>query len=190
MKMLPRLLCVICAIMLLVGVANAQLKCSTNGQAFSCAAISLTYSVPQGFDSTPENQLPHDATGREQILLALWAQGHRTPVPQIVFIYDHLARSSSLSPQTIAEDYLKALKPGEGYKMGVPQRVELANVPTWRMDYWRPDDAGQSYNSAIVIPSAEHKILFIQMNAASSAELNALVDSLRSLKFGSKASSK
>jgi len=39
------------------------------------------------------------------------------------------------------------------------------------MDYWRPDDSGQSYNSAMVYPFKGEKVLFIQMNAASQREL-------------------
>ena len=51
------------------------------------------------------------------------------------------------------------------------------------MDYWYPDDAGQDYNSAIVIPLPDRTGLFIQLNAASDTDLNVLVNSLQSLKF-------
>ncbi len=188
MKSLSQNLRFMSVLLLLLGTGDAQLAGTVNGQAFTCAAIGLSYTIPKGFDSTPENQLPHDPKGREHILLALWEHGHRTPVPRIVFLYDDLARPSSLTAEMIAEDYLKSLEPGEGYKMGTPKRIELTTGPMWRLDYWRADEAGQSHNSAIAVPTAGHKVLFIQMNASSEAELNALVISLRSLRLGSKAS--
>jgi hypothetical protein len=102
-----------------------------------------------------------------------------------VFLYDTKARPAAWSAETIADHYLRALRlrPGEGYKMGQPQKVSIAGKTMWRMDYWKPNDSGQSYNCAIVFPLEDRRILFIQLNAASEPELNLLRDSLKGLKL-------
>jgi hypothetical protein len=45
---------------------------------------------------------------------------------------------------------------------------------------WQPDDLPH-YNSVVVIPLADRRILAIQVNAVSQSELDAEVDSLREL---------
>lgn len=178
--------CQILLFLLLLGNAAGQVKNSLEGRTFRNDEIGFTYTFPAGFTAWPEDKVPQDATGREHVLLALWNSARSTPVPRMVFLYDALMRPSRLSMEEIAQDFLRSLKPPEGAKLSKPSRVSLANIPMWRMDYWRPDDSGQSYDSAIVIPLQDRRVLFIQMNAASQSELDVLVESLRKLKFGRK----
>ena len=133
----------------------------------------------------PESELPRDSAGREHINLALWDNPRRT-IPRAVFLYDSMVRPYGMSREAIADSYLRSIRTGEGYKMGKPRRVSIAGNIMWRMDYWRPDPAGQSYNSGIVIPLQDRRVLAIQMNAASARELDLTVSSLQGLKFDQK----
>jgi hypothetical protein len=185
MKLPPRVQFATLMLIVFLGSASAQVKDAVAARTFKSDAIGLSYTIPDGFVSAPGKDLPQDPNGREHVLLALWEGSHRTPVPRVVFLYDSLARSSNLSPQTIAEDFLKSLQAGPGFKMGTPHKSEVAGVPMWRMDYWHPDDSGQSYNSAIAVPLADRTVLLIQLNAASDTGLNALFNSLQSLRLDS-----
>jgi hypothetical protein len=178
----------VCVISILLGTATSQVKSSPTGRIFRNEMFGLTYTIPGNLAPSPESQLPQDPTGREKFVLALWDNPRRTPVPHVAFMYDTKVsgKLSGWSPEAIAEGYLGSLKPGEGYKMGKPRKVSMAGNTLWRMDYWRPDDSGQSYNSSIVYPFKGEKVLFIQMNAASQRELDLLVDSLQGLKFDQK----
>jgi hypothetical protein len=167
----------------LIGTTSGQTKTERHGPTFESKEIGLIYRFPEALEPAPADQLPQDPKGRERIILALWEKPRHAPVPRIVFLYDTKAAPASLTAEEIAVRYLHSLKPGEGYKMSEPQKVSIAGNTMWRMDYWRPDDSGQSVNSAIVIPFKDKRLLFIQMNAPSQRELDALVDSLQELKF-------
>jgi hypothetical protein len=169
----------------LVAAATAQVK-SVAGQPFRNDSIGLDYAIPSFLVPAPENELPRDPTGRELVILALWDSPRRTPTPRVVFLYDTKARPSTLTLDQIGEDYLRSLKPGEGFKMEQPRKVSVAGNPMWRMDFWRPDDSGQSFNSSFAIPLKDRRVLFIQVNASSQRQLDLLVDSLQGLKFDRK----
>ncbi len=172
-------------IVILLGTGAAQIKSSITGHTFRNDNLGLTYSFPEMLVPSPTKGLPQDPKGREHIILALWDHPRRTPAPRVVFLYDTKARPSAWSAEAIAGHYLRALalRPGEGYKMGQPQKMSVAGKTMWRMDYWKPDNSGQSYNCAIVFPLPDRRILFIQLNAASERELDLLRDSLKGLKF-------
>jgi hypothetical protein len=169
----------------LIAAATAQVK-SVTGRPFRKENIGLSYAIPSTLIQSPENELPKDPTGREHVILALWDNPRRTPTPRVVFLYDTKARSSTLTLDQIGEDYLRSLKPGEGFKMEQPRKVLGAGNRMWRMDFWRPDDSGQSFNSSFAVPLMDRRVLFIQMNASSQRQLDLLVDSLQGLKFDQK----
>jgi hypothetical protein len=169
----------------LIAAATAQVK-SVTGRPFRNESIGLNYAIPSTLVPSSEDELPKDPTGRERVILALWDNPRRTPTPRVVFLYDTKARSSTLTLDQIGEDYLRSLKPGEGFKMEQPRKVLVAGNPMWRMDFWRPDDSGQSFNSSFAVPLVDRKVLFIQMNASSQRQLDLLVDSLQGLKFDQK----
>jgi hypothetical protein len=176
----------ICMVLALLETASGQAANSPTGQIFRNDSIGLTYSFPEAFAPQPENQLPQDPAGREHIILALWDRPRHTPTPRIVFLYDAKARPVSWTLKEIAIRYLRAFRPGKDYKMSEPQGALLGSNRLWRMDYWRPDDSGQSYNSAIAIPLKDRRLLFIQANASSQRDLDSLVDSLRELRIDGK----
>ena len=101
-------------------------------------------------------------------------QPRRTPIPRIVFLHDTKARSSTLTADQIGEDYLKSLKPGEGFKVERPKKVLIAGNSIWRMDYWRPDTSGQSFHSSFAVPLKDRRVLFIDMNSSSRSQLDVL----------------
>lgn len=166
----------------LVGISAAQMKPSPAAQTYKNVGIGLTYAFPDALAPQPENELPQ-SSGTERIILALWDKPRRTPVPRIVFAYDSKVQPGRFTPDEIALKYLQSLRPQAGYKMSKPERVKIGANALWRMDYWRPDDSGQSYNSAIAFAFKNRTVLFIQMNAPSQQELDSLVGSLQTLVF-------
>lgn len=183
MRSLARIFC------LLAGTALAltntdQIKSSLNGTTFRNENIGLAYKLPEGLAPDPKQQIPQDPNGREFIILALWNHPRRTPIPRVTFLYETKEAPASLTSEEIALRYLRALeRHREGYKMSDPRRLLVSGNTMWRMDYWRPDDSGQSYNSAIIIPFKDRKLLFIQMNAPTPKELDSLIRSLDTLRF-------
>jgi len=170
------------AVFALVGSAAAQTKPSPAAQTYKNAGIGLTYTFPATLAPQPENELPQ-SSGTEKIILALWDKPRHTPVPRVVFLYDSKVQPARFTPDEIALKYLQSLRPQAGYKMSNPQKVRIGANALWRMDYWRPDDSGQSYNSAIAFAFKNRTVLCIQMDASSQPELDSLVDSLQALIF-------
>ncbi|HEY7405361.1 MAG TPA: hypothetical protein VIB39_17680 [Candidatus Angelobacter sp.] len=162
----------------------SQAKSGINGRTYRNDNIGLTYAIPQGLAADPKMQIPQDPAGREFIILALWDNPRHTPIPRITFLYETKEAPAGLSAEEIALRYLHSLERNrDGYKMSEPKKLLSAGFAMWRMDYWRPDDAGQSYNSAIIVPLKDRRLLFIQMNAASQNELDSLVGSLNNLQL-------
>jgi hypothetical protein len=176
----------VCLSFALIGSTLGQIKDNLTGRTFRNENIGLTYTFPAAFVPEAENKLPQDPNNREHVLLALWDKPRHTPVPRVVLLYDTKINPDRYTLEQIAVRYLQSLKPGEGYKMSKPREVSIGGNTMWRMDYWRPDDSGQSYNSAIAIPFKDRRLLFIQMNAPSQGELDSLVASLQELKFDRK----
>lgn len=158
----------------------AQSVATASDDIYRNAEIGLTYKIPDHLVRMADNELPK-SSGRDHIILALWDEPRRTPVPRVVFLYDSKVQSSALTPDDIGLKYLKSLRPQDGYKMSEPQRVAVGSNTMWRMDYWRPDVSGQSNNSAITYVFRNRTVLFIQMNADTQDRLNSLVDSLKTL---------
>ena len=90
----------------------------------------------------------------------------------------------------MADRYLAAMRvevsKWQGVKVSDPKKISPAGYEIWRLDYWHPADSGPPYNSAIVIPLKDRRILAIQINAPSQNELDAEVESLRGLRFDDK----
>ena len=170
----------------LTAAGTAQMRSSLNGTTFRNENVGLTYTLPRGFAPDPKQQIPQDPHGREFIILALWDIPRRTPVPRVTFLYETREAPAWFTPDEAALRYLRSMKPGQDYKMSEPKKVSIAGNMMWRLDYWYPDDSGQSYNSAIVIPFKDRRLLFIQMNAPTQSKLDFLIDSLRELHFDKK----
>jgi hypothetical protein len=134
----------------------------------------------------PEDQLPKDPNGREQVVLALWDSPRSTSVPRIVFLHDSKVRPPNLSPDAIAEGYLHSLRPVAVARLSKPSKISNDGVAMWRMDYSAPNNSDQSYNTAIAIALKDRPVLFVQMNASSQSRLEALVGSIQDLHFANK----
>jgi len=134
--------------------------------------------------------MPQDPSGREHVILALWDAPQRTGIPRMAFLYDTKIRPAGSSPEMMADRYLAAMRvevsKWQGVKVSDPKKISPAGYEIWRLDYWHPADSGPPYNSAIVIPLKDRRILAIQINAPSQNELDAEVESLRDLRFDEK----
>lgn len=167
-------------IVTLLGTVVAQTQPSATAQTYKNEDIGLTYTFPDKFVRMPDNELPK-SSGTERIILALWDKPRRTPIPRVVFLYDSKVQPAKLTPGEITLKYVQSLRPQAGYKLSKPQRVRMGPNTLWRMDYWRPDDSGQSYNSAIAYTFGDRTVLFVQMNSETQQGLNSLVHSLQTL---------
>lgn len=163
-----------------------------HGHVFRNNAIGLTYTIPENLFPKSESEIRADGiqldpTGREHIVLAMWSTPERTGIPRMAFLYDTKVRPTSLSRKEIAagwiESLTKTMKDDSNVKMSEPKAVSLGGITMWRVDYWQGHGYVLPYNSAIVIPLADRKLLAIQLNATSQSELDTEVDSLRELRF-------
>ena len=163
--------------------ALAPLKNTVTGRTLRTENEGLTYTFPEGLVAMPEDKLPRDPTGREIFLLALWDSPRKTPVPRIVVLWDLMVRSSGSTPEIIATHTLKTLPLPKDAKASTIVKVESGKNAFWRMDYWIPNSTEQAYNTAIVVPLADRRIVLFQMNAASQHQLDLLAKSLNSLEL-------
>lgn len=164
-----------------------QAEDGVHGHVFRNNALGLTYSFPEQFSPKVESEIsPQDPSGREHIILALWDTPDRAGTPRMSFLYDRKMRAAGLSRQQMADNYLAAVKGlwvnVNGVKISVPSKISSAGYAIWRIDLFQPDQLPH-YNAAVVIPLADRRILSIQINAPSQAELDSEVDSLRDLRF-------
>lgn len=165
-------------------------KDGIEGHTFRYGAIGLTYNFPVKFAAKVENEMnSKDPTGREHTILALWDTPDRAGAPRISFLYDHKARSADLSQAEIANRYLNAIRQMwvsvPGVRISGPQKISGSGFSMWRLDLYQPDQLPH-FNSAVVIPLPDRRILAIQLNAPSQSELDAENESLRDLHFDSK----
>jgi hypothetical protein len=72
-----------------------------------------------------------------------------------------------------------------GVKISGPQKISQPGCNLWRLDLFQPDRLPR-YNSAVVVPLADHRLVAIQVNAASQKDLDEEVDSLRELRLDRK----
>ena len=150
--------------------------------------MGISYSLPEYLYPKLEKEIgKQDATGREHMILALWDTPGRSGTPRMSFLHDSKARDPELTRNEIATRYLFAMR-GEirhwqGVKISPPEKITLAGYSIWRLDYWHPPDSGLPFNSGVVIPLKDRSILVIQINAPSQSELDAEIDSLRTLHF-------
>jgi hypothetical protein len=163
---------------------------SVHGHVFRSDKIGLTYTFPENFSAKIEGELPkHDPSSREHLILALWNSTERTAWPQIAFLYDTKARSADSSSAEIANRYLSDVRQlwlnVRGVKISGPQKISLPGSDVWRLDLFQPDQLPH-YNSAVVVPLADRRLVAIQINAASERDLDAEVDSLRGLSLDRK----
>ena len=103
------------------------------------------------------------------------------------FLWDRKVRQAGLSREEMANRYLAAVRQlwanVAGVKISGPKRISPSAI--WRLDLWQPDTVPH-FNSAVIVPLADRRILAIQINAPSQGELDAEVDSLRELHLDKK----
>jgi hypothetical protein len=147
----------------------------------------MTYSVPKKFSAKVEADLPQDPSGREHVILALWDTSERAGIPRMAFLWDTKVRPPGSTRETMAARYLAAMKDvatkGGGVSVSAPIAISPAGYTIWRMNYLYPAAPERAHNCGIVIPLKDRRILAIQINASSQADLDAEVDSLRELHF-------
>jgi hypothetical protein len=171
----------ICLILASLGTVTGQKNLTE--PSFRNTDIGLTYTFPDRLIPQLKSTLPQDSTGREEILFALWDNPRRTPVPRVVFLYDKRVRPAGQTPDMIAGRYLRSFTPPTGAKVSQPKKISFADTAMWRMDYRLPDSSGQPYNSAVIVPLRDRRVLVIQMNARSQSELELLINSLQKLRI-------
>lgn len=166
---------------------GAQTKDGLQGSTFRSSAIGITYRLPDKFSAKVEAELPQDPSGREHLILALWDTSERTEIPRMAFLYDTKVRPPGSNRETMAARYVAAMKDaatkGGGVNVSAPVAITLAGYIVWRMNYLYPAAPERAHNCGIVIPLRDRRILAIQINASSEADLDAEVDSLRELHF-------
>lgn len=165
---------------------------TVHGSVFHSDAVGLSYTLPENFSAKVESEMPgpfHDVTGRERFILALWHTSEQSGAPRMTFLYDTKVRDPGLSREEIANRYLAAVRTlwvdVKGAKISGPKRISPAEYAIWRLDMWQPDSLPH-FNTAIVIPLVDRRLLAIQVNAPSQDELDAEVNSLRELRFDKK----
>ena len=168
-------------------VCAGQASEGVHGHVFRSDSIGLTYAFPQNLSAKVERELPmNDSSGREHMILALWDSPDREGSPRIALLYDTKPRSAELSRAEIANRYLSAVRQlwvnVPGIKISGPQKMSLPGCEVWRLDLFQPD-ALPHYNSAVVVPLADRRLVAIQINAPSQAELDEEVNSLRGLRL-------
>jgi hypothetical protein len=165
----------------------AQTRDGLQGSTFRSPAIGMTYSVPSRFSAKIGTNLPQDPSGREHIILTVWETSDGVGIPRMTFLYDTKVRPVGSTRETMAARYLAAMKDvatkGGGVSVSVPKAISPAGYVIWRMNYIYPAAPERAHNCGIVIPLKDRRILAIQINASSEADLDAEVDSLRELHF-------
>jgi hypothetical protein len=168
-------------------VCSAQ---TVNRHVFRHDKIGLTYTFPDNFTAKVESELPmQDPSGREHMILALWNSSEHTEAPRIAFLYDTKARPADSSSAEIANHYLSAVRQMwagiPGVKISGPRKVSFPGCDLWGLDLFQPDKVPH-YNAAFVVPLADHRLVAIQINAASQKQLDEEVDSLKELRLDRK----
>ena len=182
-RFIPNLACLLAVCVAMTG----QTADAIHGHVFRSETIGLTFTIPESFSAKVESELPmHDSTGREHMILALWSKSDHSESPRIAFLYDRKVRPADRSRAEIANRYLAEIRQMwssvRGVKIAAPQKIVHPGCELWRLDLFQPDNAPH-YNSAIVIPLADRRVLAIQINAPSQSELDEEVDSLRELRL-------
>jgi hypothetical protein len=163
-----------------------------HGPVFRNNAIGLTYTIPENLFPKSESEIRAagihlDPTEREHVVLAMWSTPERNGIPRMAFLYDTKVRPTNLSRKEIAAGWIESLKNtmknDPNVKMSEPKTVSFGRIIVWRVDYWQGHGYVLPYNSAIVIPLTDRKLLAIQVNATSQSELDTEVNSLRELRF-------
>ena len=187
MRSFIRRLTIFCLALVWIPGCAAQTKDGLQGNTFRNSAIGITYSVPSNFFAKVETDLPQDPSGREHEILALWETSERAGTPRMTFLYDTKVRPVGSTRETMAARYLAAMKDvatkGGGVSVSAPRAISPAGYTIWRMNYRSPATPESAHNCGIVIPLKDRRILAIQINASSKADLDAEIDSLRELHF-------
>ena len=187
MRCLVRRLTTFCLALICIFGCAAQTKDGLQENTFRSSAIGMTYSVPKKFSAKVEADLPQDPSGREHVILALWDTSERAGIPRMAFLWDTKVRPPGSTRETMAARYLAAMKDvatkGGGVSVSAPIAISPAGYTIWRMNYLYPAAPERAHNCGIVIPLKDRRILAIQINASSQADLDAEVDSLRELHF-------
>lgn len=110
----------------------------------------------------------------------------------LVFPGWHFCTTLKVRPQTwtareIAMNWLDALQASfrgdSRMKLSPPVIVALSGFTAWRLNYIQNYPNILPYNCVVVIPLPDRKLLAVQMNAPSQAELDVEVASLSGLRF-------
>jgi hypothetical protein len=177
-------------VLTLIFLCSGQTGSGVQGHVFRSDTIGLTYTFPDRFHAKVEREMPQDPSGREHVILALWDKPSREGVPRMAFLYDTKVRPVGSTREIMAARYLDAMKHqaqnGQGVNISEPKKISPAGYAIWRLDYLYPAAPEREYNSGIVIPLKDRRILAIQINASSQADLDSEVDSLRNLAFDGK----
>jgi hypothetical protein len=183
----------LCLILTCVIICAGQSEDGVRGHVFRSDALRLTYTFSEKLAPMVESEMPptfrSDPNGREDLILALWDTPERTGTPRMAFLYDKNVRQAGLSRAQMADNYLNAIKQMwvsvPGVKIVGPKQISPAGYSIWRLDLRQPDDRPH-YNSAVVIPLADRRLLVIRVSAPSQSELDTEVDSLSALHFDRK----
>jgi hypothetical protein len=165
----------------------SQAKGNVHGSVFREASLGLTYSFPEQFSPSVESEIPsRDPSGREHMILALWATTQRSGEPRMAFLYDTKQRSSDRTHDTIALAYIGEIKRMwlgvKDANIVAPTKTSQPTYDYWRFDFSAPD-RDPRFNSAVVITLADRRVLVVRAGAPSQSELDREIDSLSQLRF-------
>jgi len=167
-------------------ICREQAKEHVEGHVFRSDLLGLTYTFPEQFSAKTASQIPGGESAVERMLLALWDNSDRTGNPRITLLYDKKVRPVGRTRKQMADRYLAEVRQMwvgvRGVKISPLIATSPAGYEIWRVDFFQPDNSPH-YESALVIPLPDRRLLVIQMNAPSQAELNAELDSLKNLRF-------
>lgn len=174
-------------------ICAAQSQDGVHRHVFRSDALGLTYTFSEKLTAMDESAMPpafrSDPNEREHLILALWDTPEHAGTPRMAFLYDKKVRQAGLSRSQMASNYLNAIKQMwvsvPGVKIVGPTEISPAGYAIWRLDLWQPENLPH-YNSAVVIPLADRRLLVIRLSAPSQNELDAEVDSLSTLHFDKK----
>ncbi len=173
-------------IVLLESVSSGQTKERVEGHVFRSDALGITYAFPEQFSARTASQIPNSESSVERMLLALWSNPDRSGDPRISLLYDKKVRPAGRTRQQMAERYLQEVRQMwagvPGVKISPLKETSPAGYPLWRVDFFQPDNSPH-FESAAVIPLPDRRLLVIQMNAPSQAELDAELETLKNLHF-------
>jgi hypothetical protein len=164
---------------------DIQLGGSFDGNTYKNAHIGLTYSYPDKLQPQSLATLPPPSDGRTHILLALWNSPKQTPTPRIVMFIDDVSSYPNVTTARYLLSMTKAAQQGGADISKEPVEVVISGLKFLRLDYRRPKDPAQLYNSGFVALWNKYALVF-QINSATPGELEDYAKSVKSLSVSRK----